>query len=809
MLATVARIENAFDPAGSRTVFPVFEPVTVGAWLEAQGIADFSVPTICILNGRAILRAEWPVARLADGDVCAFVALPSGGGGSGGKNPLSTVLALAVMAASIWTGQIYGGDLAIQLWGSSGVITGTQAAIGTALVTGTVALAGTALVSALVPAGKASTAATSSTLGQSASPTYSLSAQGNQARLNQVIPSMYGRHVIYPDFAAVPYQEYVDNDQYLHQLHCIGQGEYEIEAIRIDDTAIANFDDVEYEVVPPGGTITLLDPCVATADEVSGLELTAPNELESGDDGWFGPFAVCKASYACTKIGVDVAMPRGLYYANDDGSFASRTVTWQVDVREIDDYGDAVGDGTWSTIATETYTAATVDAIYRTYAYTVAAARYEARVKRTDAKDTSSRAGHVLDWVQLRGYLTDTAAPGAVTLLAIKMRASNALTSQTSRQVNVIATRKLPVWSADGGWSDPVATRSMVWACADICRAAYGAKLTDAALPLADFAALADVLAARGDTFNYVFDGQTTVFEALKTAARTGRAVPILQGGRVRLFRDAPQTMPVGMFNGRNIVKGSFSIEYLMPSDDTADAIVVEYFEERTWAWDQVKGRVRDAAYTAWLAAEGLTDTDDARETWADLAENPVTVKIDGITSRAQALREADYSAADNRYRRRLPTFQTEMEGMIPTYGDLISVCHDMPRWGQGGEVTDFSPALGETAPPYAAGTVLTLSEPPEWTDGVDHYIALRSRNGSMVGPFLVTPGDAANQVATSEALTLTPYVGTDAERTYYAFGPGTDQWSRLCVCTALRPRSGGTRVEIVAAVEDARVHVN
>jgi len=32
-------------------------------------------------------------------------------------------------------------------------------------------------------------------------------------------------------------------------------------------------------------------------------------------------------------------------------------------------------------------------------------------------------------------------------------------------------------------------------------------------------------------------------------------------------------------------------------------------------------------------------------------------------------------------------TFRTELEGLIPTYGDLVAISHDMPQWGTSGEV--------------------------------------------------------------------------------------------------------------------------
>ena len=40
-------------------------------------------------------------------------------------------------------------------------------------------------------------------------------------------------------------------------------------------------------------------------------------------------------------------------------------------------------------------------------------------------------------------------------------------------------------------------------------------------------------------------------------------------------------------------------------------------------------------------------------------------------------MREGLYMAAANRYRRRIMTFRTELEGLIPTYGDLIAITHD------------------------------------------------------------------------------------------------------------------------------------
>jgi hypothetical protein len=647
--------------------------------------------------------------------------------------------------------------------------TGTAAAMATAGI----AMVGSVLVNTVIPAPKPSMPSLNwggSGAIPAPSPTYSLQAQGNQGRLGQPIPVIYGRHLIYPDLASEPYQDYVNGEQFLYQLHVVGQGEYAVEQIRIEDTPISSFEEVQTETVPPGSPVTLFEPDVVTAAEVAGQELVAPNLVQSGDDGYIGPFTANPVDTSAGALGIDVVMPRGLYYANDGGSLDSRTVQWQVEARTIDADGEAIAG--WSVLATESHSAASNTAIRLSFRYSVTPGRYEVRLKRLDTKDTAERAGHEIRWAALRSYLTGQPDFGAVTLLAVKMRATDNLSQRSSRMINVIATRKLPVWSATGGWSAPQPTRSIAWAFADACKAQYGAKLADSRIDLKTLVALDAVWQERGDSFDAVFDSSMTVWEALTRIARCGRAVPIQQGGIVRIIRDALQTMPVAMFGPRNIVKGSFKIKYVMPGEDTADAVTVEYFSSRTWKPDETTAKLPDSS-----------------------GDNPAKVNLFGCTAKDHALREGLYIAANNRYRRRLVTFRTELEGMIPTYGDLVAITHDMPRWGQGGEVVGHQ------------GDVLALSEPVEWTEGATHYLALRRRDGGLAGPFRVeaVPGDAT-LVRVLDPLTVTPYVGGSEERTYFSFGPG-QAWAQSVRVLAIRPRA--EQVEITAVAEDSRVHVN
>jgi hypothetical protein len=58
--------------------------------------------------------------------------------------------------------------------------------------------------------------------------------------------------------------------------------------------------------------------------------------------------------------------------------------------------------------------------------------------------------------------------------------------------------------------------------------------------------------------------------------------VPYLQSGVVRLVRDEPKTLPVARFTTANLVKGSFKLQYVMPGEETADAVTVEFLSPKT-----------------------------------------------------------------------------------------------------------------------------------------------------------------------------------------------------------------------------------
>lgn len=599
-----------------------------------------------------------------------------------------------------------------------------------------------------------------------ADPVYDLKGQRNQIRLASPIEVPYGRCRLYPSYAARAYNKYAGNEQYQYQLFCLGQGYYEIGDIFIEDTPIENFQDVEYAFYEPGQPATLFPDNVITSDEVAAIQLFGPNEPEY--DSWVGGFTLNPAFTLANSIELDLTFPQGLYLANDNGSLGNKTVTASFEYRALDNTGAPVGG--WSLLHNFSKTMATSTPQRFTVSVPVAPGRYEVRGRRTNNKDTSTRCANTLMWDAVRAFLPSTKDYGDVTILAVSSRASNNLNDRSSNRINMVATRKLRSWNkATQTWNARAATRSIAWAFADLFQASYGGQLEDSKLDLDALADLDVVYTALGRNFDYVFDQKMTVWEAARTIGRAGRALPMINGSRVTLLRDSAKTLPTAVFNQENIVANSFKLEIKLPGIDEYDSVEVEYVDQDTWKQE-----------TLLCTLEGGT------------TDNPDKVQLFGCTDRDWAYREGLYIRAQRRYLRENVTFRTGMEGHIPSYGDLIAVSHDLPRWGSGGFLLEIN------------GSILTLSEPVTFVPATVHQIVLRKKNGDTAGPFVVTAGSDEFHVVVGSSVGTDYFFDDIHEKPMFLFGR-TDMWGKLMTVVGLQPIDEEV-VEVKAVNYDARL---
>lgn len=711
---------------------------------------DFTKPVLVYYNGQPLLRKQWGKTCVKDGDVVSYFYLPQGGGGS---NPLRLVLMVALAA------------FAPQMVTALSLKMGVMSEMGISLLGAGVGMLGNALINAIVPPPKPPKAQQQAQLA-APSPTYSLSAQGNQARLGQPIPVIYGRMKVFPDFAAQPYAEYENNEQYLYQLFCVGQGNYLIDSndIFVEDSSITAFgSDFSVEIVQPNTISTLFPKQIYNVSEVSGQELLPP---------LIGPFGVNPPGTMVDKLAFDIVLPKGLGYVNDEGGYDVRTLSFKMYAQRISDEGANIGG--LVLLGTEPLSGRTPTAMRRTYKYNVTPGRYRVSAQRDGNKNEDTRVFNDVTWVSARGYAQHTVNYGDKTLLAIKMRATNTISNQSSRKINLLCTRQLPIPSLDVNnivsWSAPVATQSIAWAIADMCRAAYGAGVSVARFNVNQLIALDTLWTTRGDKINCVFDSSQTFWEALTIACRVGRVRPYIQGGMIHFFRDSLQTLPTALFSNNNIVKDSLKVTYVMSSEDNADAIDMEYFDETIWKTRTVRAKLSDSQ-----------------------SLKPIKIQCFGITSREQAFKEGMYMAAANRYRRKEISFTTELEGHIPSLGDLIAVQSDVPQWGQNAEVES-----------YTSGQFV-VNEYLEWTPSATHYMMVRSATGGSSAPIVVTKGADDNILNfTDTELPFDVYTGPSQERTHIIFGR-SGQVVQLARVLGLTPQ--GDTVNVSSINEDARVH--
>lgn len=602
------------------------------------------------------------------------------------------------------------------------------------------------------------------------SPTYNIQLSGNSARLGQAIPVPYGRHILLPDFAAQPYTEFnEDGDQFYYALLCLGQlSKFTLESTMIDDTELSHFEDVEVQMIGPQytGELSLVNPNVVNAPEVASQDMLFGS--------YIGPFASCGPGMRAEFIGIDIACPKGLYFADSDGNLGSKTVSWLVEARAITDKGAIAGD--WTLLGGESLTESTNEAIRRSYKYAVSPGRYEIRVSRQDERDTNVRAGHDIQWAGMRAYL-DLPNPLEITatFMALKIRASSQLSGLSQRRISVVVRRWLPTWNPTTGWSDPVETSSIAWALADVLRNQdYGGQVEDSRIDLQTLYELDLLWAERKDFFNAVFDKRITVWQALTTIARVGRARPIMRGSVFTFVRDGMQELPTAMFSMRNIKRGSFNIDYSLFNDDTTDGVELEYFNSNTWS----------SAYVT-LPAPGV-----------DEPINPARISMMGITEEMHAYRETAYMVADAAYRRSRISFTTELEGHLPAFGDLVAVSHDVTGWGTSGDVESWD----------QSAKLMICTENLPWTVG-DHYAILVGPEGDVFGPYKVAPGSVQRSMQFIEVpdSDVDIYTGTERERTRFAMGPATS-YAKMVKIVSITP-SDNDMVEIKAIVEDNRVH--
>lgn len=295
---------------------------TIAALMRDIGLNPDPIFARVFIDDRLILKAEWEYATPKAGQLVTMRVVPTGGGG-GGKDALRIVAMIGVVVASIFTAGAAGAAV--------GGLLGVSAATGGAIAGATVSIAGSLAIGALIPPAKPKLQDLSRL---NLSPALSLTGTSNQLAPYAPIPRVYGRYRMFPPLAARTFTETVGNDQYLRMLFCCGYGPLALSELKIGQTPIAQFEDVEMEIrygYPNDPPITLF-PDDVYEDALSVL-------LER-DGGWMHRTSQLHAR----EIILEYYFPNGLAtYFSDTQGYINNNVTFEVEYR-------AVGDVSWTVL---------------------------------------------------------------------------------------------------------------------------------------------------------------------------------------------------------------------------------------------------------------------------------------------------------------------------------------------------------------------------------------------------------------------------------------------------------------------------
>jgi len=725
---------------------PFLPGESIAHYLQRVGV-QFNQPVALSLNGKRIAFEHWASTYPQPGDMLTARALVQGGG-DGGSDPLRIILTIAVLA------------YAPQLAGALGAGT-----VGTSLIT----LGGMLLVNALVPTPNPPD------FGDNTSPTYSITSGANRARLFQPLPIIMGTHRVVADLGARTFTEIRGEDQFLYQIFNFGLSDVTLSEIKIGDTLVTDYDEASIEETTTSNWNLTSFP--GNVDTVAGGTLAHD-----------GTWVQRTTSVDTTIIGLEV---HGLvFFTNSKLGMVALIVNLEFEYR-------AVGSGTW--LSLHDWELRNDDRTPARWGFRkkVPSGQYEVRgrflnAKRpeeqctydddlgdyvcttvnTDVNEASNDVTAEISWASLKSYQPDTADYTGQKRVALTIKATGQLQGQVD-QLNALGSARCPVWNGSS-WVTQ-ATSNPAWWFLWFARGKkdsngrrlYGAGLADARIDIELLKELGAWCDARGLTFNAVLDRNMSCFQVLQMIARCGRATPTWASGKLGVVWDAANQPPVMPFDMSNIVRSSFRVDYA--TGRLPDEVVVNFINpDNDWQPDTVRATV-----------PGVTNP-----------ENPITIDLFGCTSESMAGREANLIAAEQAYRRRQISFETDMAGMVVQRGDVALLSHDLTQWGQSGRL------IGGTT------TVLELSRPVQMTFGVTNYIGVRYPNGTYDVYDVVYAAGDVEVVTLVTPLPSAPNDDPNHQPTDYGFVFAPEATpGKLVKITDIKPLSA-SRVRITATDE-------
>lgn len=280
------------------------------------------------IDDQLVPKSEWEWAVPKAGQQVTVRVIPTGGGQ--GKDALRIVAMIGVITLAA----VSAGAGGAPLGGFLGFTGAAAQGIGSAIIASTVSIVGSLAVTALIPPQKQNLADLGG-LGNT-SPTLSLTGSQNRLAPYAPIPRVYGRHRMYPPMAAKPFTEVVGSDQYLRLCFCFGYGPLALSELKIGETPIEQFQNLDLEIRYGFATDA---PLTLYPDQVDEDALSIKLTFANG-------FQQRTSQPNAKQLSVDITCPLGLSTYAQVGEvfqFVQTAVQVQIDYRKVGDVG-------WTTV---------------------------------------------------------------------------------------------------------------------------------------------------------------------------------------------------------------------------------------------------------------------------------------------------------------------------------------------------------------------------------------------------------------------------------------------------------------------------
>ena len=602
---------------------------------------------IC-LNGVPIPQKDWVKVFPKPGQTLSVRCIPQGGGG---KGPLGFIIAGLALAAAFFI-PVTAPYLLTSVAGGGTAFT----ALGTAIAGVSIGLIAQGIFGLIYPAPSLQLPESSGPVGRVSS----LTGIRNRGLPYGTIPRVFGRHRMFPPFGAVPYTEIEGDNQYLVCLFCLGYGPMTISELKIGDTNLSSYEDVEYRFHSEHTGLNY-PFTIYTADVFEdnvNVELT--NFSSSGDPS---SSTVRTTTQDTTKISIDIIYPEGIVYVDKRGRLNSHTLGVNVWYRKT-------GTSQWLRAGAGPYelTESTRELQRQNISFNVPKGQYDvgvsrSRVSRDTDEDTENREfySNKILWGVIRSFKDTPPVQTKKNLGFVEMRIRS--TDQLNGvldEFNCVVESHLMTYN--GNWISEK-TNNPAWAYASVLiDEANARRLSTTRIDANALQAWANWCDTNDFTYNRVLDSRNTVFDQMREIASAGRASFHIVDGQYSVVRDIPQTTPVQWFSPRNTFNYHGEKSFVK---DRPHALRIPFInEERGWTDD-----------------ERVVYDDGYHQDNATLFE---TIPLPGITDPRQIWRQGRYFIAQARLRPEVHIFGTDIEHLTCSRGDLVVLVQDVINLGIG-----------------------------------------------------------------------------------------------------------------------------